>query len=119
MKRRDFLGRVGWAIAALGLSDAAWLRSSDRYYQALAQPTLRKLALLVGINQYPSTQPLRGCLTDVELQRELLIHRFGFQEADILTLTEQQATREQIEAAFLEHLIKHCLLYTSPSPRDS
>ncbi len=100
------MGRVGWAIAALGLGDAAWLRSSDRYYQALAQPTLRKLALLVGINQYPSTQPLRGCLTDVELQRELLIHRFGFQEADILTLTEQQATREQIEAAFLEHLIK-------------
>ncbi len=98
--------RVAQAIAALGLADAGWLRLGDRYYQALAQPTRRKLALLIGINQYPSTQPLGGCLTDVELQRELLIHRFGFQAADILTLTEQQATRQQIETAFVEHLAK-------------
>ena len=104
MKRREFLGRITQAIAGLGLIDAGWLRSSDRYYQALAQPTGRKLALLVGINQYPSSQPLNGCLTDVELQRELLIHRFGFKAADILSLTEQRATREQIETAFLEHL---------------
>ncbi len=106
MKRRDFLGRVAQAIAALGLTDAGWLRLGDRYYQALAQPTRRKLALLVGINQYPYIEPLSGCLTDVELQRELLIHRFGFQGTDILTLTEQQATRQQIETAFLEHLTK-------------
>jgi len=104
MKRRDFLGRVGWILAALGLSEAGWLRLGDRYYQALAQPTARKLALLVGINQYSSTQALSGCLTDVELQRELLIHRFGFKAEDILTLTEQQATRQQIETAFQEHL---------------
>ncbi|HEY9781621.1 MAG TPA: caspase family protein [Leptolyngbyaceae cyanobacterium] len=104
MKRREFLGRITQAIAGLGLIDAGWLRSSDRYYQALAQPTGRKLALLVGINQYTSSQPLNGCVTDVELQRELLIHRFGFKAADILSLTEQRATREQIETAFLEHL---------------
>lgn len=100
------MGRVGWILAALGLSEAGWLRLGDRYYQALAQPTPRKLALLVGINQYSSTQALSGCLTDVELQRELLIHRFGFKAEDILTLTEQQATRQQIEAAFQEHLTK-------------
>lgn len=106
MKRRDFLGRIAQALALLGISDAGWLRLSDRYYQALAQPTRRKLALLVGINQYPSIQPLSGCLTDVELQKELLIHRFGYQEADILTLSDRQATRQQIETAFLEHLTK-------------
>lgn len=106
MKRRDFLGRVTGAIAALGICDAGWLRLGDRYYQALAQSTYRKLALLVGINSYPPTQSLSGCLTDVELQRELLIHRFGFQSADILTLTDRQATRQQIETAFREHLIE-------------
>jgi len=106
MKRRDFLERVGGILAALGLSEAGWLRLGDRYYQALAQPTPRKLALLVGINQYSSTQALSGCLTDVELQRELLIHRFGFKAEDILSLTEQQATRQQIETAFQEHLTK-------------
>nr|WP_242043681.1 caspase family protein [Leptolyngbya sp. FACHB-671] len=68
------------------------------------------MALLVGINQYPeqvsdrSTYALNGCITDVQLQRELLIHRFGFQPSDILTLTDQQVTREAIEAAFLTHL---------------
>jgi len=104
MKRRDFLQRAGWTLAVLGLSEAAWVRLGDRYYQALAQPSPRKLALLVGINQYPQTQTLTGCLTDVELQRELLIHRFGFQALDILTLTNQQASRQQIETAFLGHL---------------
>jgi hypothetical protein len=43
-------------------------------------------------------------LTDVALQRELLIHRFGFRPSDIFTLTDQAATREGIELAFLTHL---------------
>jgi len=106
MKRRTFLQRVSSTLAALGLTEAGWLTLGNRYYQALAQPTPRKLALLVGINQYPQTPSLSGCLTDVELQQELLLHRFGFQPADILTLTEQQATKENIETAFVEHLIK-------------
>lgn len=104
LKRRDFLRAAGLTLTALGLSDAGLLRLGDRYYQALAQPTPRKLALLLGINKYPEYPALNGCLTDVELQRELLIHRFGFKESDILTLTDQQATRQQIETAFLTHL---------------
>ncbi|MGL5922674.1 caspase family protein [Chroococcidiopsis sp.] len=104
MKRRDFLRRLAQAIATLGVVDAGWLRIGDRYAHALAQPTGRKLALLVGINQYPATLSLGGCLTDVALQRELLVHRFGFNPADILTLTDRQATRKQVEVAFLEHL---------------
>lgn len=105
MKRRDFLQRAGWTLAALGITEAGWLRLGSRYYQALAQPSPRKLALLIGINQYPH-QALTGCLTDVELQRELLIHRFGFKPLDILTLTDQQASRQQIETAFRVHLVE-------------
>ena len=105
MKRRTFLQRLSSILAVLGVTEAEWLTLGSRYYQALAQPRLRKLALLVGVNQYP--QPaLTGCLMDVELQRELLIHRFGFQSSDILCLTNEQATRESIESAFLEHLVK-------------
>ncbi|WP_017653448.1 caspase family protein [Fortiea contorta] len=111
MKRRTFLTRIGSILAALGVSEADWLTLSNayceqslRYYQALADPSPRKLALLVGINHYPQNPTLGGCLTDVELQRELLIHRFGFQAADILTLTEEKASRESIETAFVEHL---------------
>ncbi|MCC5646036.1 caspase family protein [Nostoc sp. CHAB 5824] len=106
MERRTFLHRIGSILAVLGVTEAEWLTLGNRYYQALAQPSPRKLALLIGINQYPEIPALSGCLTDVELQRELLIHRFGFQGSDILTLTEEQASREFIEAAFLDHLGK-------------
>ena len=60
--------------------------------------------MLVGINKYPNL-PLRGCLTDVELQRHLLIYRFGFNPKDIYTLTDEKATRDGILAAFEEYLI--------------
>ncbi|MBN3890048.1 MAG: caspase family protein [Nostoc sp. JL31] len=110
MKRRAFLERIGSILAVLGITEAEWLSLGNRYYQALAQPSPRKLALLIGINQYPKIPALSGCLTDVELQRELLIHRFGFQGSDILTLTEEQASREFIEAAFLDHLGKQAKL---------
>ena len=103
LKRREFLQQAGRVLAAIGISEALWLRLGDRYLQALAQPTARKLALLVGVDKYPDS-PLRGCVTDVELQRELLIYRFGFAPSDILTLTDAQATRENIETAFVTHL---------------
>ncbi|MEH2235524.1 caspase family protein [Nostoc sp.] len=106
MKRRTFLHRIGSILAVLGVTEAEWLTLGNRYYQALAQPSPRKLALLIGINQYPQISALSGCLTDVELQRELLIHRFGFKGSDILTLTEEEASRELIETAFLDHLGK-------------
>ncbi len=107
--------QTGLVLLALGVSEIALsiigedsfaVPLLERYYQALAQPSARKLALLVGINQYPHGTPLGGCVTDVELQRELLIHRFGFNPGDIVTLTDSQATRENIETAFLEHLTK-------------
>lgn len=79
------------------------MRSSARAALVLAQPNSRKLALLIGINQYGQAG-LTGCVTDVDLQRELLIHRCGFQPTDILSLTDQQATRKGIETAFLGHL---------------
>ena len=113
LKRRTFLQQAGLALAALGVSETALSLLGDktlavplleRYFQALAQPGGRKLALLVGINQYARGTTLGGCVTDVELQRELLIHRFGFNASDILTLTDGQATRENIETAFIEHL---------------
>ena len=105
MKRRIFLQRIGSILAVMGVTESSWWRKGSGLQQALADTTPRKLALLVGINQYPQIPALKGCLTDVELQRELLIHRFGFQPSDILSLTNKQATREGIENAFVEHLI--------------
>ncbi len=106
MKRRRFLQQISGLLAALGLAETEWLSLGNPYYQALAQSHRRKLALLIGINQYPQSPALGGCVTDVELQTELLINRCGFAAADILTLTDEQASKDFITAAFLDHLGK-------------
>ena len=114
LDRRTFLQQAGLAWFTWGATDAgilslvnnSRLTALANNYQQLAQPTNRKLALLVGINRYPDRDNLSGCLMDVELQRELLIHRFGFNPSDIITLSDRQATRENIETAFVEHLIQ-------------
>lgn len=105
IKRRQFLQFAGSALATLGLSQLDIQRKGDRYGRILAQSTPRKLALLVGINDYIDN-PLQGCLTDTYLQRELLITCFGFNPSDILTLANAQATRMGILQAFEEHLVK-------------
>ena len=103
LKRREFLQRASLALGALRINEAGWWRLQSRYSEALAQTTGGKLAFLVGINEYVDAS-LSGCVTDVEMQRELLVHRFGFLPTDILTLTNKQATRENIETAFISHL---------------
>jgi hypothetical protein len=103
--RRHFLQFTGSALAAIGFNQLSFLQSAQRYGQVLAQSTPRKLALIVGINNYTSN-PLEGCLNDVVLQRNLLIYRFGFNPKDILVLPDTKATREGILTAFEEHLIK-------------
>lgn len=112
LDRRTFLQRVGltlftWGATEVGISsftDRTPLTKLNNYRQTLAQSTSRKLALLVGIDRYPHQDDLTGCNTDLELQRELLIHRFGFNPQDIMVLSDRQATRESIETAFVEHL---------------
>lgn len=106
MKRRHFLQFAGSTFATLGLTQLDIMQQGDKYSQVLAQNKGRKLALLVGINEYGNgVNPLRGCVNDVLLQKELLTHRFGFNPNDIKILTDQQATRQGILTAFEEHLI--------------
>ncbi len=124
LSRRALIKQASAVIAALGLSDLALelaLKAegipaqAKTYTQALAQPSGRRLALLIGIDRYaagalaldPAAEPspqLTGCVTDVELQKELLIHRFGFLPKDIVCLTNEQATRMGIYHAFENHL---------------
>lgn len=107
--RRNFLQSAGLSIASLG---GFWGNVSlskhqlNAYGETLGASASQKLALLVGINQYSQGKGLRGCITDVELQKELLIHRFNFSPNNIITLIDREATRENILTAFEEHLVK-------------
>jgi len=73
IKRRQFLQSTAVLLATLGISYLDIRRKGTHYARVLAQNTPRKLALLVGINAYRFNNELAGCLTDVELQRHLLI----------------------------------------------
>lgn len=110
IKRRHFIQLAASTMATLGLDQANFFRQSEQHGKVLAQPTGRKLALLVGVNKYlGGVSPLKGCLTDVEMQRQLLIHRYGFNPADILIVSDEadnKPTRANILRAFEEHLIK-------------
>lgn len=111
IKRRHFLQGAGAILTSLGCNQLAFQQYSLNYARVLAQNTLRKRALLVGINDYVAIQEgsgwvaLRGAITDVEMQRELLMHRFGFQSSNIRLLTNQEATRRNILREF-EDLIQ-------------
>jgi hypothetical protein len=110
------LQRVGGVLSVLGLIDQGLIGQGSTYQQALARPANRRLALLIGINDYPESVwqggngnskglLLRGCTTDVELQRNLLIHQFGFAPEDIVTLVDGEATQAKILTALDQHLV--------------
>lgn len=113
LKRRQLLQFSGSALAAIAshrlLSASSLARQGQQYSRLLAQNTRRKLALLVGINGYKQpVSPLRGCLTDVEMQFELLTRRYGFHSRDIVIVSDEgelAPNRAGILQAFEEHLI--------------
>ncbi len=105
--RRQFLQALG-AVCGLQFLLPTVVRAAELQYASTLNAATRKLAVLVGINHY-ETNPLYGCITDVELQRELLIHRFGFLPQDIVVLTDQSATREAITTAVREHLLNQAI----------
>lgn len=102
LNRRHFLQLAGSALAVNSLK-----QFGSNYGNVLAANTSRKVALLVGINEYPNeADRLDGCVNDVKLQYHLLKHRFGFKDKDIHILKDKEATRDSILGAFEEYLIK-------------
>ncbi|MFL6246470.1 MAG: caspase family protein [Thermoanaerobaculia bacterium] len=81
----------------------------------------RRRAVLVGINDYTASSFVRlrppapsardwpnlaGTVNDVEAMKEMLVLLYEFDARDILTLTNQQATRRAILQALEQHLAK-------------
>lgn len=65
------------------------------------------MALLIGINEYPpGVSNLLGCVQDVENMATLLTTSYAAYQPEIVTLTNEQATRANVLLAFREHLGK-------------
>jgi hypothetical protein len=90
-----------------------------------AQTLGRRRALLVGINDYTASRlvpanvrssvppapgrdwpNLTGAANDVHTLEEMLVLLYGFERRDIVTLTDQSATRAAILQAVEQHLVK-------------
>ena len=58
----------------------------------------KKAALLIGINYRNTDNELNGCENDIYATKEVLINNYGFNEKDILVLTEteKEPTRQNI-----------------------
>lgn len=80
----------------------------------------RRRALLIGINDYTASRipaaarpeaperdwpDLLGAVHDVEILREMLVLLHGFDRRDIVTLTDQAATRAAILQSIERHLV--------------
>lgn len=66
----------------------------DKYSNINPNPL--KKALLVGINYVNTSSELRGCVNDVNDLKQMLTTKFNYSDANIVTLTESQATRQNI-----------------------
>ncbi|AFY59648.1 caspase family protein [Synechococcus sp. PCC 6312] len=106
LKRRDFLQAAGvWLV---GVSSSEFILQLVNSPGLAATTPPRKRALLIGINHYGTGEvlpSLQGCLTDVELQKQLLRYRLAWAAGDIQVLTNQGATRTAIQAAIEEFLL--------------
>lgn len=52
-------------------------------------------AVLVGINAYPGA-PLKGCVNDVVIMRDILVHKYNVPASSIRLLLDDRATKEGI-----------------------
>jgi metacaspase-1 len=53
-------------------------------------------ALLLGVNDYKSISPLRGCVNDVENMKKLLVDEFGFEAKNVKTLLNQRVVKDEV-----------------------
>ncbi|MEO0974938.1 MAG: caspase family protein [Pseudomonadota bacterium] len=65
---------------------------------AVPAQSLRRVALLIGISDYPAYRDLEGPREDLRAMREVLVNVWGFHPADVVTLADGQATRARIIA---------------------
>jgi hypothetical protein len=73
-------------------------------YPGNGDPSAR-YALLVGIDDYPGDDSdLPSSVADASLMKQALVDVYGFEESNIVVLTDGEATREHVLHAFARHL---------------
>lgn len=64
-----------------------------------------RYAVMVGIDDYQGiANNLNGPVADARLMGRILVERYGFTPANVIYITDREATREHVAEAFLRHL---------------
>jgi hypothetical protein len=112
MKIRILLLGFLVAVAASAETRRALVVGIDKYIQPdKAHPavlSVRTKARLAQINGKPSRtkiDDLGGAVNDATQLRDLLIHKYGFAEKDIIFLKDDQATADRILDSLQKHLV--------------
>lgn len=64
-----------------------------------------RYAIMVGIDDYQGIATnLNGPVADARLMGRILVERYGFLPANVIYITDREATREHVAEAFLRHL---------------
>ncbi len=69
------------------------------------QGSVKRVAVKGNSQRHPF-ESLDGAVSDMDGMRALLMDKFGFREGDIRTLTNQEATADEILSAIQKHLIE-------------
>ena len=72
-------------------------------HEIYATKYAKSKALIIGINNYITAPPLGYAVNDAKVVRETLVDKFGFKNADIIFLIDEDATKEKIMSAFLSY----------------
>jgi hypothetical protein len=89
-------------VGLIGLATMAWAQKRDLVVLPKVAPGSLPIAgdywaLLVGIDSYQNAPKLETAVNDVTGVRDVLVTRYGFQLEKITLLTNEQATRTNIE----------------------
>jgi len=101
----EALPQVLDALIAKGYKFAAW-NGKELVVEnaALPAPVVEPLyresfAVVIGIDDYANWPKLRYAVNDAKAIRDVLVEKYGFKAQNVITLTNQEATRENITAA--------------------
>jgi hypothetical protein len=113
--------RPRWIACSLLAGLLACGHAAPRAAETTAFPAAAgtRRAVLVGIDDYSASRlppagsgaqrsvpDLEGAVNDVREVRDMLVARYGFAPRDVVTLTDQAATRAAIFGALDEHLLR-------------
>ena len=78
--------------------------SQNKKYQFIKDIYSESWALIIGINKYQHVDQLNYAVNDAIAVKEMLLNKYGFKEANIKLITDEEATKDNILKGFSDIL---------------